>query len=118
MTDVLFVVEILLYVSAIGLFVLGSGLMAVGSRTLLKEVTIPIYTIGLFLFAMTNGGHGSDFVLPRRVRVPTLVVVNVLFLVAAVLQLRANAKQSDSGPTHPKAESYEGGGQSYPWDEE
>lgn len=117
MNELLWSGEVILFVLAFVLFILGGGMLSSGPVGLLEELLVPVYFLGGFFFAMTGVSH-AEFILPIHIRIPTLVGANVLFLIVFLVQLRAKVKRSDDGPTHPKNEPYQGGGQTHIWDDD
>ncbi|WP_128476445.1 hypothetical protein [Halorussus pelagicus] len=112
-------VNLALFVSGASLTALVFSLRAEGSLKLEEEIAYPLVFIGLIPFSVANNPRCvTDCATPFET-FAFQVAANLCFLLAFALQLRANAKKSSSnGPTHPKNEPYEGGGQNYPWEDD
>ncbi|MFC4447633.1 hypothetical protein [Halorussus aquaticus] len=111
-------VNLVLLVSGLG-FLLGIPSVRMGdSLKLEEEIAYPLVFLGMVPFAVANNYRCAPNCPTFFEQFPYRSAANVCFLLAFVLQLRANAKKIGGGPTHPKNEPYEGGGQTYLWDDE
>lgn len=106
-----------LFLMGLSHLVVFPSLRTSGSLKFEEEIPHALYGIGIFPLAIGTDYRGDWLTTSEEVLY--LTVANVVFLVAVILQFRANGKKSsDDGPTHPKDEPYEGGGQTYPWEDD
>lgn len=108
------IVSLVLLLSGLGLVLTVFSLRTEGSLTVEDQIAYLLVFLGLPPFAMSNLIRCVGNCPTVSERLMSRLGANVFFLLAFLLQLRANGKKLDGGPTHPKDEPYEGGGQTYP----
>lgn len=124
MAVVVWILDLLLRLLGIALLLGFPMLRKKGNLYLEEEIGIAVWGVVGMLSYYVNVRSGHlfpawviyEYQVVARIGERALIVVGLGF--ALFLQFRANVKKTDDGPTHPKNKSYDGGGQTYLWDED